>query len=287
MSCAVDTVWEHRADGASDNGGGYSAVIGGVTGVDYSQQAAAQLSLTDGSTNTGTTALTSVVGGFTVAMVGNVVSVTQAATFRGFWQITAFVSTNQVTLDRVGAVTAANCTVKVGGAHTVASNGFPFVLSGGASVAIPGQLAWVRAGTYSIQANSPGSSSIAGTSSQPFVVKGYNTTRGDLDGVDGTRPKLNYLASTINLLLIDVDYWVFRNLELDNTGNDLAVILITGSHCIVENCKVTTGTNGRVATIAGFGNRFVRNYGIAGSGTATGVYLQSIDHTYFFVSEGD
>ncbi len=260
------------ATGATDNGGGFDASFGGT---DYSTQAAAQLTITDGSTNTGTTALTSVVGGFTAAMVGNVLSVTQAATFRGYWQIVAYVSTNQVTLDRVGAVTAANCTVKVGGAHTITQNGFPFALSGGSSVAIPGQLAWVRAGTYSVSANSPGSASIAGTSSQPFVVKGYNTTRGDLDGVDGTRPKLVFSASTINLLSLDVDYWAVRNLEFDNTGNDLAVIIYTGSHCIVENCKVTTGTNGRVATIAGYGNRFVRNYGISGSGaSATGLTMQ-------------
>ena len=43
MAIAATTVWEVRTGGAETNGGGYSS-----GGTDYSQQTAAQLSVTDG-----------------------------------------------------------------------------------------------------------------------------------------------------------------------------------------------------------------------------------------------
>ena len=64
LNAAID--WEIRQDGSDLNGGGYKRTAGTT---DYSQQAAAQLALTDLACASNTT-LTSATGGFTAAMVG-------------------------------------------------------------------------------------------------------------------------------------------------------------------------------------------------------------------------
>ena len=114
-----DTTWEVRTTGNNTNGGCYDT---GGTGTDYSQQDAAQLSLTDLAQNLSSTTLTSATGGFTSAMVDNCIQITGAgsgAFTLGFYEITAFTDTNTVTLDRTACSTA-NCsggTGAVGGAR--------------------------------------------------------------------------------------------------------------------------------------------------------------------------
>src|SRR3990167_994955 len=67
---AATTVWEIRPTNGSDLNG---ACVNSATVVtDYSQQDAAQLSITDGATTgAGVTTFTSAAAGFTSAMVGN------------------------------------------------------------------------------------------------------------------------------------------------------------------------------------------------------------------------
>lgn len=114
MALNAATTWEVQNGGSDTNGGGY---VG--TGTDYSQQAAAQLTLTDLACASGTAVVTSVTGGFTTAMIGNLVQIASGTNFTpGFYEITARTSTNQITLDRDpttgSAATGGN--VKVGGA---------------------------------------------------------------------------------------------------------------------------------------------------------------------------
>ena len=69
MALSVSQVWEIRTTGSDTNGGGFHA---GASGTDYSQQAAAQVTVADAVAN-GTTTLTSVTASFTAAHVGNLV----------------------------------------------------------------------------------------------------------------------------------------------------------------------------------------------------------------------
>ena len=94
---AVDstTIWEIRADGSPTNGGGFADLDPG-TSVDYSQQASAQLGVSDAATDGAGTGVSSVTGGFTAAMVGNVMYL--SGTSEGWYQITAYTDTNNVTV---------------------------------------------------------------------------------------------------------------------------------------------------------------------------------------------
>src|SRR5216683_1498046 len=65
------TVWDVRpTTGSNLNGACFDSTIANA-GTDYSQQATAQLSLSDMATTGVTTTVTSVTGGFTSAMIGN------------------------------------------------------------------------------------------------------------------------------------------------------------------------------------------------------------------------
>jgi Right handed beta helix region len=110
------TVWEVRASTGSDNnGGGWHA---GSPGIDYTQQAAAQLTDTDLATTGVVTTVTSVTGGFTANMVGDLLHVVSGTNWTpGFYEITAFTNGNTVTVDRAPTTAAGVAgTGSVGGA---------------------------------------------------------------------------------------------------------------------------------------------------------------------------
>lgn len=273
---ALPTVnWEVRADGANDQGGGFD---GAASGIDYSKQAAPQLTVSDGTMDTTNATLTSVTGGFTAQMVGNYAGISQGGTFRGYWRITGWTSSNSVTVDSNGPVTAANHTIKVGGAVTLSSVGFGPQTTGktgiGASAVLaPGQTVHVRAGTYNISSNDL-IFSFSGTANNPFRVEGYNTTRGDI-ALDPTlqRPVINGSGA---LFALDVDgsYIMVRALEPhNNTSIQAALTFGTSSvHCRVENCLVQASAVSRAVTLGGTRNTFQRNVVIAGATASDGVY---------------
>src|SRR5260370_35258687 len=96
MAISAGTAWEVRTGGSDSNGGLFTAGQAGA-GTDYSQQDAAQLSLTDVVTD-GTTTVTSLTGGFAAAMIGN------GITFPGTcYMIATRGNTNTTTLDRTSA----------------------------------------------------------------------------------------------------------------------------------------------------------------------------------------
>ena len=111
MAVNPTSVYQVYKTGSNTNGGAFDAGIGGA-GTDYSQQAAAQLVVTDLVTN-GTTTGTSATGGFTAAMVGNACWLSGAGvTTAGVYFITARASTNSITFDRApGTGTGNRCAV--------------------------------------------------------------------------------------------------------------------------------------------------------------------------------
>lgn len=120
-----------RVGGSILNGGGYKSGYSG--GVDYSNQDAAQLTVTDAACIAGTATLTSATGGFTAAMVGNCVKIQPGSggwvsSGSGIFLIIAYVDTNTVTLDRNAAsgTNGTGATVKVGGAIGASGSGASF-----------------------------------------------------------------------------------------------------------------------------------------------------------------
>ncbi len=101
MAIQATSQWWIRTDGDDDNGGGFDSGISGA-GTNYSDQATAQLDLTDLATaSAGSTTLTSVTGGFTSAMIGNCIKLRSGTNATaGYYFITGFTDINTVTIDR-------------------------------------------------------------------------------------------------------------------------------------------------------------------------------------------
>lgn len=168
MAFNTDTQWEVQTVGSDTNGGGFSSAVSGA-GTDYSQQASPQLSVSDAACS-GNTTLTTATGGFTSAMIGNVLYLSSGERY----QITGYTDTNTVTIDRNGP-SASGLTCNVGGALAT-----PGVLS---NLPVNGNKCWVKSGTYTITTSTPGASGPYYQSSNiRVVVEGYNSTRGDRTG---------------------------------------------------------------------------------------------------------
>lgn len=219
------TVYVRLDDGAdpdTKNDKYVSMVFGG--GTDYSQQDSAQLSLTDLAMTTATTTLTSVTGGFTAAMVGNLIQITAGTNFTtGWYEITARSDTNTVTIDR-DATTGSNAssgTGAVGGAMALPVDAFFESWTAGNRL-------FIKAGTYTLTGDiSIGNS---GTTTAVMIIEGYNTTRGDAP--TGTNRPL--IAAAANLWSFN-DHWHQHNLR--------GTITTTGGFdgdrgTVFANCKV-------------------------------------------------
>ena len=264
MALQASTVFECRVAGSRFNGGGFNPARVGA-GTDYSQQDAAQLTVTDGVT-TGTTALTSATGGFTAAMVGNVVGLVQAATFRGFWEIVAFVNSNEVTLDSIPTTWTA-ITVRVGGAHIISDGGIPCL---NAITPVAGFKIWVKgpgaaSGDYSLTVNAVTGDEV-NPATQPITIEGYTTTRGD-----GGRPSLKGATGTTNVLLLSGAFFIVKNLTLNNSAGTLPAMQITGVRNYVEN--VIAKNADMCAYVTGADNYLRRCWFQGSTGSSPGVRI--------------
>ena len=180
MTIAYSTDWEIRTTGDYSNGGGFNRESGGT---DYTQQDVAQLALTDCATSgVGSTTLTSATGGFTAAMVGNIINLSAGTNLTANWyEITAYTDTNTVTIDRapddgVGGVSGA--TGKVGGAMSWPP---PDVTDGGPNVSY--NKFWIKHGTYTLT-NTTISAENGPISLDNASVEGFENVRGDM----GSKP---------------------------------------------------------------------------------------------------
>ena len=209
-------VWQN---GNALNGGGYRTV-GGST--DYSGQTTAQLTVTDLVSN-GTTTLTSVTGGFTAAMIGNVLQVSGGTVPAGFYEIITNADPNTITVDRTVAA-GTGSTAKVGGALATIAQAIAAITSGSGGLEIHVKYS---ATPYSLSnaTMTPG----AAVNPNAMVISGYNTTFGDLDSVTNFAnfPTIQKTAGTEAIFTITAANNRIRNLILD--GNSLATHGITNS----------------------------------------------------------
>lgn len=222
MTLPANIDFEVRTTGDDLNGGGFKY---NGAGTDYAQQDAPVLTLTDLATSgVGSTTLTSVTGGFTAAMVDNLIQIASGTNLTpGFYHIKAYTDTNTVTLDRapddlVGGLSGGSG--RVGGA--LASLG---VFSEIAALELP--RVWVKGGTYLLTTGTPG----RGGPFQPphtygMYVEGYGSARGDLDRNNRPILKLNgQVPATTNKAMFSStstrngQAGMLINFELDGDGD--------------------------------------------------------------------
>jgi hypothetical protein len=228
MAIDAGTVWELRAEAPSYAGGGFADLNPG-TSVDYSQQDSPQLTLTDIATDGAGTGVSSATGGFTAAMVGNVVYLSSVGHLtKGFYQIVSYTDTNNVTIDRSAGAGQVNWLAYVGGAiNPLAHKQDNFW-----SAVRTGNIVWVRTGTYT---NGGISGSFgAGTSTIPLRVYGYETARGDMPTGDN-RPLWDQPDSTYHACHF-TGYANVRHLRFRSVGRTLS----TSTGATFYNCKMTS-----------------------------------------------
>jgi len=238
MAILATAVWEVRpTNGDNTFGGGYDAGIAGA-GTDYSQQTAAQLSLTD-LVSTASTTITSVTGGFTTAMIGNALRLNSGtgATV-GFYFITASPDANTITVDRASG-TYADGAGKIGGATKSLSGQTTTTLAAslvGDNFAHIKNEAWDESATLSV-------STASGTK---ITIEGYNAARGDAP--TGTNRPLNDRNSAGVPLTITGTGYHIRHLRFTRssaqgvTGSGTAWFYNCQSYNNVTSGFATTGT---------------------------------------------
>ena len=244
MTIAYSTDWEIRTTGDYSNGGGFNRESGGT---DYTQQDVAQLSLTDCATSgVGSTTLTSVTGGFTAAMVGNVINLSAGTNLTANWyEITAYTDTNTVTIDRapddgVGGVSGA--TGKVGGAMSWPP---PDVTDGGPNVQY--HKFWIKHGTYTLT-NTTISAENGPISLDHVNVEGFENVRGDMGSkpvfsagtqVPSTGTAIFRTATSFNAMHI-------TNIKVDGVDNTrtFSGFALTDYRNFVQHCEAVNCQTG-------------------------------------------
>jgi len=229
---AFNTVYVRLADGTDPDtkiarGQPGYVQMGFNGGIDYSQQNAAQLSLIDIATDGAGTQLTSATGGFTAAMVGNVIYLTGGGCWPEWYQIATYIDANNVTIDRSAGPNLLGVTGKVGGAFALGgANDNEF---GAANHIVPSNHVFIAAGTYNLGEICTWSA--AGTAQLRVTFEGYHATRGD-------RPTYNdrpLIAAGADRFLPAGVMNVWANLRF--TGSDVWAFALTGGGTLVFNCR--------------------------------------------------
>ncbi len=239
------TVYVRLDDTTDPDTKGSRFVLKGIdVGIDYSQQDAAELTVTDGACVIASTTVTSATNSFTGAMVGSIMGVqnTGEAAIDGIYQILVVNDTDSLEVDRTicsGGSNAEGATLRIGGGRAIASNteGYFENLEDGNKI-------WVETGTHTLTAGI--SIDNDGTIASPIVVEGYKTLRGD--NPKGTDRPL--IAAGANICFFD-NYWSFYNVRGTSTHNNGAPDLDLGATFVNCDFNNTSGTAGRYGTLSG------------------------------------
>jgi len=225
--------WEVRTTGNNNSGGCYEAI--GDGGTDYSQQDAAQLSLTDLAMTASGTTLTSVTGGFTAAMVDNCIQITAGTNFvTGFYHITVRTDTNTVTIDR-DATTGGN-----GSSGTGAVGGGLLTIQKAVDAVVGGNTIWVKDGTYAEEVTLTGPTKVDG---DPLELLGYVTSHND-NPTGASRPDVTGSDSRTNVLKVEAKSWFIGNMRFHNaTGAGVVSTTNGGVRVMFFNCRFDNNGN--------------------------------------------
>jgi hypothetical protein len=243
------------------------------TSVDYTFQNAPQLDLTDlACAGAGVTTITSAVGGFTAAMVGNIIKIHAGANFlTEFFEIVTVNSGNSVTLDRTPATgIGANGHGKVGGGQINCD-----LID---SVAISGNIVYIASGIYAAH---PAVSFVSlYTIDTGLTIKGYINARTAIP-TGNDRPLLQMGANKFTLQ----NYVKVTDIRFTGTAD--GIITTSGNNLLqsqfIRNCKIenlaAVGTVSCILNLGnvtlGYGSLVVIDcefLGTAGS-TSTGIFI--------------
>lgn len=238
MSLQYDTNWEVRTTGNDNNGGGFYDRNPG-TSVDYTQQDSAQLSLTDLATDGAGTGLSSVTGGFTESMVGNIIHIVSGTGFTpGWYEIVTYTDEYNVIIDRSAGASASVGVGKVGGALTSLTDAFLEAVN-------DSNIIYIKSGTYNLTETINVSN--AGSSANGDIrIEGYKTTRGD-EPRGNDRPLVNCGSYSF----IFNNFWNFKHIRVISayTGSAIQVGTFGTFYNVYSN--LTGGTNVYDAAIQG------------------------------------
>jgi hypothetical protein len=263
--------FEARTTGSNNNGCGYDIATDG--GTDYSQQDAAQLSLTD-IASAGGAAISSATGGFTSAMVDNIIQLTSGTNLvPGFYEIDTYTDTNNVTLDRDpddGTALTGDTVGAVGGGCASPD----YIASDSSSST---RRIWIKNGTYN--------EAIDWTANSHVFV-GYNSTHGDNPtGTD--KPLIDAQSARANCVNINgnIDNNEFRNMRFANATADC----ITGNSLSTDNLfyNISIDTCGAygVDDIGG-SDIFIGNEVTGCTSGGVDTFFTSLEHCYFHDNTG-
>lgn len=280
MAIAATTAWEVDANtgitaSAMTNGGGFNASRAGA-GTDYSLASNSPsgtggpiLALTDLAMVNGGTTLTSSTGGFTAAMIGNLIYIASGTNFvAGWYEITARADTNTVTLDR-DATTGGNGSSGVGNVGGCLSN----LTDAHLELVVAGNVVYVKGpATYTTGAGI--NVAADGTAVAPIVIAGYNATRSTVGTCDGSDRPL--VACAANTFIVDVS-WQLHNLRFTTTDSN--GVKFNGTFGLARNCSVaqsSASANRYAIQMSASGVRVIdcelnatAGYGLSLAGTGT------------------
>lgn len=236
-------VWEVRpANGSDNNGGGYTS-----GGTDHSQQNGAWAAYTDLVIDASTaTDITSAADPFASDDIGNIINITGGTGFTtGRYEVKSIQAGNAARLDRnVGTLGSTGGTGNLGGALATVSTA--------ATAVVAGNVVYVKNETWD-EAVVVGTTS--GTSTNPIVIEGYNTSRGDAP-TGSNRPRNNRAgAGTIGWDQNSNNY-VIKNIWVDDAGTDC----FESTNSTYINCRASNGGDkGFELSIGGFSTFYIVN----------------------------
>lgn len=228
MAISATAVWEFRSAGSATNGGFYKSDAGTT---DYSQQNTAQLALTDIATDLAGTGLSSATGGFTAQMVGNGIYITGGAATSGWYEITAYTDTNNITIDRSAGASKTGVTGRVGGSVTFNNSSI--------AAMVAGNVGWIKNdGTHTLTGNITRNDA---SESLMILFFGYNASRGD-EPTGTNRP---YIDGGAYYLLLG-NYINISHIRIQGSST---LVLRIGFAGTAFNCKIqnNSGTASRDA----------------------------------------
>lgn len=238
MALSASSVWETEVGGSDTNGGGF---VTGSSGTDWTQQSAAQYSLTNGVTN-GTTTVATVSA--SSDMVGNIAYIAggTGSITAGWYQIVSQVTGVSITVDRsTGLTTGTGVTITIGGALLS-----PAIAAANATVV--NMLIYVKYNASVFAITSASTNVAAGCVSlfAGVAMIGYNTTR-TAANTDALQPTLQLQVSTATLLTAHsaADGCIYVNLVCDgNSQTTSRLNSINAPYILRSTFKNFTGAAG-------------------------------------------
>lgn len=255
MAINATSVWRVRIQGNYLNGGAFDPVIVDA-GTDYTDQDAAQLTLTDVTTSAASAVISSATGGFTAAMIGNAVRIASGTNFTaGTYFIVAVSDTNSATLDRACTTAAGSSgTLRVGGAKASVST--PSIHG-----AVSGNVVMIR-GQGSNDPVDIDYGSVLVNSGSNISYVGYNG-----------RPKLSHNGRCFYLVSVTVKNLFFVQVSSANTEGAVSVGS-GGPAAVAVNCVFdTAGYDTQATNNYLLVNCLVMNSGVQTTTTRTSVNL--------------